>query len=126
MIDGLVSEQDLSVLEPGQSGVFIADSGEHGALQVTLADIDISAIPFLRYEELASENGGPIASRQADGRLVPESAYYQVEAMPDGNAPHWSSSRQQSGMLIIEGASRSWLAKQFRRIAANLLRETGF
>jgi putative peptide zinc metalloprotease protein len=88
--------------------------------------IDVSAIPFLHYEELASDNGGPIAARRSEKRLIPESAYYQLEATVNGDAPGWGNSRQQSGMLVIEGASRSWLGKQARRVIAVFLRETGF
>lgn len=126
VIYGLVSEQDLVMLKRGQSGVFIAGSGEYRALPVSVAAIDVSATPFLRYQELASDHGGPIAAQQVDERLIPESAHYQLEAVPEGEVPDWSSSRQQSGMLVLEGAPRSWIAKQSRRVVAVFLREAGF
>lgn len=126
VIDGLVSEQDLEAIETGQTGVFIADSGEHRALPLSISNINVSAVPFLRYQELASDNGGPIAVRQVGEQLVPESALYRVEAKLEEDAPNWSLTRQQPGMLVIDGASRSWLLNQFRRIFAVFLRETGF
>ncbi|MFC4260929.1 HlyD family efflux transporter periplasmic adaptor subunit [Marinobacter lacisalsi] len=126
VIDGLVVEQDLVMLEAGQSGVFIADSGEHAALPVRLSDISVSAIPFLRYRELASDHGGPVAVRSSEDRLVPESAYYRIQAVPQAGTPPWAPDRRQSGLLVVEGATRSWLVHQARRVVVVFLRETGF
>src|SRR5690606_41491007 len=91
VIDGLVSEQDLEAIETGQTGVFIADSGMHRALPLWISNINVSAVPFLRYQELASDNGGPIAVRQVGAQLVPESARYGGGAELEEDARDWSS-----------------------------------
>ena len=126
LVEGLVSEQDLDVLATGQSGVFIADSGEHSPLGVKLSTINMSAIPFLRYPELASDHGGPIAVRKVGEHLVPESAYYRVQALLEQEAPLWAPKRQLTGIMVLEGETRSWLVSQARRVIAILLRESGF
>jgi putative peptide zinc metalloprotease protein len=95
-------------------------------LPLSISNTNVSAVPFLRYQELVSDNGGPIAVRQVGEQLVPESALYRVEAKLEEDAPNWSLTRQQPGMLVIDGASRSWLLNQFRRVFAVFLRETGF
>lgn len=126
-VDGLLNEQDLSLMATGQTGIFITDSGEQESLAVTLADIDVSAISSLRYPELGSEHGGDIAVRKLeDGRLVPVSAHYRVEALLEEKAPSWALRRQYSGTLVINAEARSWFYTQYQRIVSIFVREAGF
>lgn len=126
VVDGVVSERDLASIAVGQSGVFIVDSGEHGAMSAVVREINVSAVPYLRYPELGSDHGGPVAVRQLQNRSVPEGAYYRIEASPEDGVPSWASNQQQSGLLVIEGKKRSWLASQAKRIWVVLFAESGF
>lgn len=125
-LEGLVHERDLGLLEPGQGGVFIAQSGESPGLKAQLSRIDISAVPVLPYPELGSEAGGPIAVRIQNERLIPEAAHYRVVASLELQPLDSEALVQQPGLLIIRGAPRSFLLHQMKRVTALFIRESGF
>lgn len=126
MLEGMVHERDLSLLAPGQSGVFIAASGEFPAVSARLTRIDISAVPVLPFPELGSEAGGPIAVRRQDERLIPEAAHYRLRLIPGDEVDEGFIHTRQAGMLVLEGAPRSALWHQLQRVAALFIRESGF
>ena len=126
VVEGLVNERYLTSVEAGQSGVFIAASGEESGIPVRLEQIDISAVPALPYAELGSDAGGPIAVRRQDDLLVPEAAHYRVEMALAEPAPTALQLKREVGVVVVEGKRRSALLHQLQRLAALFIRESGF
>ena len=126
VVEGLVNERYLTSVEAGQSGVFIAASGEESGIPVRLEQIDISAVPALPYAELGSDAGGPIAVRRQDDLLVPEAAHYRVEMALAEPAPTALQQKREVGVVVVEGKRRSALLHQLQRLAALFIRESGF
>lgn len=125
-VGGLVAESSLDSLESGQKGGFLSDQGDGERLTVVLDQIDLGASHLLPYPELASVHGGRIAVRTGqDSRLTPEGAHYHVSFLvSDASSGHVAL--RESGVVVVEGKRRSWLWTQFKRVAAILVRESGF
>ncbi len=126
IVEGLVNERYLTSLEPGQTGFFIAASGEGPRIPVRVGQIDISAVPALLYAELGSDAGGPIAARPQNELLIPEAAHYRVEMMLESPAPTPLRHKREVGVVVIEGKPRSALLHQLQRVIALFIRESGF
>lgn len=123
---GLASGQDLEALNNGQSGALISDRGDRSKLAVKVENIGISAVLALPFDELGSAQGGPIAARVgANEQLIPDRAYYRTEfSVLTPNIP--GNLSREPGVVVVEGVPRCWLWLQVKRIAAILIRETGF
>ncbi|GAA0783337.1 HlyD family efflux transporter periplasmic adaptor subunit [Marinobacterium sediminicola] len=126
LFEGLVNERDLNLLAVGQQGMFIAINGEHSAIPASVSRIDITAVPVLPYPELGSEAGGPVAVRRQDERLVPEAAHYRIQLMPEEPISDSLQGTRMTGMMVVEGDSRSALLYQLERVVALFIRESGF
>jgi putative peptide zinc metalloprotease protein len=122
---GMTGEQSLKVLEPGQEGVYIADRTDGPRLPVRLDAIDISAAIELPFPELGSRYGGHLPVRSVgEARLVPDGAYYRVNFSTheiDANA----GQMREPGVIVVQGARRSWLLSALRQMMAVLVREAG-
>lgn len=122
---GLAEEQNLKVLEPGQQGVFIADRADGPSLPVRLDAIDISAVFELPFPELGSRYGGHLPVRSVgESQLIPEGAHYRLSFSTDAHEAGAGQMRE-PGMIVVQGARRSWLLSALRHTMAVLVREAG-
>lgn len=134
LVEAWVAEADLERLRVGDSARFLAE--DPGVRAVTLRVRDIAATATRRLggvPELASPNGGAIAATPAQGgdptpegrAWVPEQAVYRVRLAPEvpGAMPRPQVLR---GAVLIEGAPMSLMLRVWRRVAAVLVRESGF
>lgn len=123
---GMADEQSLKVLEVGQQGVFIADRVDGPHLPVRLDAIDISAVFELPFPELGSRYGGHLPVRSVgDARLIPEGAQYRLSFSTEKRDAGAGQMRE-PGMIVVQGARRSWLLSVLQHTMAVLVREAGF
>ena len=74
---------------------------------------------------LASVYGGPLAAtRDAHGRLLPQTPVYRLDLQPAAGAA--APERRLRGTLVLEVEAEPLLTQVWRRIAAVLIRESGF
>lgn len=126
IVEGFVSELDVRFLSEGDKAVFIADRGDFTLGGLRLERMELSAIPSLPYPELGSDFGGHMAARQLrEGRLVPEQARYKV-MFDHGDLDDIKLDGRMTGIIVVEGARRSWLGYQLQQVASALIRESGF
>ncbi|WP_445400284.1 HlyD family efflux transporter periplasmic adaptor subunit [Zobellella sp. An-6] len=126
-VEGYLGEQYLDLVGQGSRGVFIADRPGGAALPVVIREVDMGAVFALPYGELGSEYGGRIAVRRiGEDRLVPEAGLYRVAMILDNGVTTVTTDARLPGVVTIEGAPRSWLWYQLRRMLAILIRESGF
>jgi putative peptide zinc metalloprotease protein len=124
-IEGFIREQNLPLIATDQPGAFVADRSDIQAIAVNISSVDVSAVYHLPYPELTSQNKGSIAVRpQPDGKLLPENAQYRVsfKLLSQNELPL----KQQPGVVVVTGKSRSLLWYQLRLLGAPLIRESGF
>jgi putative peptide zinc metalloprotease protein len=124
-IEGFIREQSLPLIATDQQGVFVADRNDIQAIGVTISSVDVSAVYQLPYPELTSQYRGSIAVRpQPDGKLLPENAQYRVSFRLLGQIE--PPLKQQPGVVVVTGRSRSLFWRQLQLLAAPLIRESGF
>ncbi len=124
-IRGYLREDDLTLIEPGAIGRFIADDPGRAAQAVRLQAIDPTASAFIERESLTSDRGGPVAVRRDDQkRARPIQAWYGVDILV--TAPHASPPQPLRGVVVINGKAESLFTRVWRRIAMLGIRESGF
>lgn len=123
-IDAYVDEAELERLLPRQLAKFIPDDPAGGIRQATLLTIESTAVRRLMDPQLASTQGGAIPVRQdKQGALVPETPVYRVQLEAgQGDAPAMAV----RGVVHLAGEPASVAMRFARRVAAVLLRESGF
>ncbi|MBG6248099.1 MULTISPECIES: efflux RND transporter periplasmic adaptor subunit [Symbiopectobacterium] len=126
LVEAFVSEKEWQRLRIGDPGTFYAQDVNHGAIPVTIADIDSTAARDLNnVPELASLYGGAIATL-SDGqrKLHPEQAVYRVllQIPPDFHAP----GQVLRGTAVMEGEAQSLLVRGWKLASAVLIRELSF
>ncbi|MBX3619153.1 MAG: HlyD family efflux transporter periplasmic adaptor subunit [Rhizobacter sp.] len=124
-VDAFVDETQLQRLGAHGSGVFIADTAEHGRVScksaavdaVQLAQLDAGALP------LASVYGGSLsAQHRPDGRVLPLQPTFRVRL---GDCDAQGAPRHEvTGMALLQGERRSWALEGLRRLVDLLHRET--
>ena len=124
VVEALVDQNAIGRFTVGAKARFHARSDPGDAIQGVVESIDTSRVQTMPHPMLATDHGGRIAAqRQHNGTLAPRDALYRVRIRLDA-APKFS--RQVPGSVAIDGASRSMLLDGARRLAAVLLRESGF
>ena len=122
---GLLRERDAVRVKGSAVGRFIPDDPALASVPVRLTDI--SVIAASRFDEplLAQPNGGPVpAMRDEAGAWKPVGSHYRVRlAATETLAPVRQVRR---GVAILEAERRSLAGRFLRRVAAILIRETGF
>lgn len=93
-------------------------------VRAEVVGIDGTAARTLTDPELASVNGGAIATRiGADETLIPEIPVYRVTLVPsDPDAPM----RTLTGTALLEGQPASIAGQVWRRVVSVVIRESGF
>lgn len=123
-VHGMVSDDLLHRIKPGAAALFYADDLDVRPVALKVAAIDSVNTGRLAEPYLASDFGGPIATRRdADGRLVAEGAVYRV-ILDAGKAP---PPRRQvlRGVVRIEAPKESLALQFWRAASAVIIRESG-
>jgi len=124
-VETYLSEADIQRLAIGDKGMFYAESGNPGSLEVMVESIDPDATHELSEAMLASTRGGALPVREHAKALVPEHAVYRV-VLKVGSQALAENLPILRGQVVIHGAARPWLAGYFRAALAVLRREAGF
>jgi len=126
VLEGYVREDDLPSVQPGAAARFYPDDPARPPLDATVVALETVNTGWLPDGYLASTFGGPIAVRTNDmGRLIPEQGHYRVRLLPhDPDLQH--PDQIVPGIVRIQGPSRSLADRIWRRVAAVLIRESGF
>lgn len=121
----LLDEEQVGLIEVGDSARFYADGGAGPNSGLRVVRIDRDASRTLPEAELAAPHGGSVAVREKKGQLFPERAVYRVTLSPDGKFAE-AAGHTWRGKLVIAGR---WTppAWSFLRSALSVLwREAGF
>lgn len=126
---GYIPESEIRRVGPGTVGRFIPESPDWPSMMVALADVSAVGATSVDIPELASTHGGPIAVRQQKltgqaARAIPVNASYLAtfDADVGGEAPDFSA----RGVVVLYGKAESLAGRALRRVAAVLVRESGF
>ncbi|QRE72336.1 HlyD family efflux transporter periplasmic adaptor subunit [Methylobacterium aquaticum] len=127
-VRGLVPEDAMARLYPGASGTFVPDDLTTGSIPVTVTSVSAAAVAVVEIPSLLSTLGGPVAVREEKGvGPVPVEAQYTVVLnRPDDELRLSGTPAVVRGLVTVSGRRESTAAHAFRRIAAVLVRESGF
>lgn len=119
-----VHEADLDRIELATSADFIPADIAAPSIRAEIVSIDGTAARTLNDPELASVNGGAIATRiGANEALIPEIPVYRVTLVPTGPT---SPARTLTGTAVLEGRAASIAGQVWRRVVSVVIRESGF
>lgn len=122
---GLATESEVHRIRQGAQARWISDTGMRAVLTLQVTRIDDAAVSVLPFPELASDHGGPIATRKlGDGLWRPQQALYRIELAPVSATP--APAQREPGVLRVEAPPRSLLMEGLRHVAAVLIKESGF
>lgn len=121
-VDAYVAQDQVHRLSPGDPVRFFAD-GQPEPLTGRVLAIGSTRANQLSHRMLSSHFGGPVPTASQDHALTPSAALFQVLVQLD-SAP--LALRETRGHLKIAGQRRSLLGEGATRLAAVLMRESGF
>ncbi|MCB8820580.1 HlyD family efflux transporter periplasmic adaptor subunit [Microvirga rosea] len=123
-IEAYMDETDLARIRPDRPATFIPYDATNAKIGATVVSVDKTALRSMSHPELASINGGPIASRQgANETVIPELPVYRVILEPHQPT---ASSRVEIGTVLLSSEPESLLRQAWRRFVTVLIRESGF
>nr|WP_272888913.1 site-2 protease family protein [Stutzerimonas stutzeri] len=123
---GYLAEADLWRVAPGARGHFVADDVLRDSLAVSLEEVDANGVSYIDQQALASDHHGPIAVRRdEEKRAQPLEAQYGVRFELESAAPQ-QVAHPQKGLVVLDGEAMSVLGSTWRRMAALVVRESGF
>ncbi|OQX44358.1 MAG: hypothetical protein B0D88_02610, partial [Candidatus Sedimenticola endophacoides] len=124
-IIAFLPEQRLGAIRAGARGRFIDEQGEGPAIEARLLRIAPTASVVLEEPYVSSLYGGGVTSRRdREGALVPEQGIYRLVFAP--LRPPESLARVRRGTLVLETGRRSIAHDLWQRLAALVIRESGF
>lgn len=118
----VIPEEDVHRLKPGATGRFIAAEPEMPALPVTLTGLSPAPLKTLPGAILGSAHGGPVPT-EPDGSGEVSGSWYGATFAALDRQP---VAHEMRGSVTLEAARESLAAGFIRRIAAVLVRESGF
>jgi putative peptide zinc metalloprotease protein len=123
--EGYVQEKYLNRLSVHATGVVYSDMNRGSPQPINIQSIDRTQSSVLPQSYLASVYDGPIAVREQNGQLIPESSVYKVLLNLDGNEllrPRLIY----RGEAHLQGERETIVYAAYRTIASVLVRESGF
>lgn len=124
-VESFVDEDRLHRIAVGQTARFYPDTASGATLALKVASIDVDAQHVLESPLLAAVNGGSVAAREVNGRLVPEKAVYRV-LLDVQHAEPTLSGQAWRGTVVIHAARESPIARFGRALMQVVWREAGF
>lgn len=123
-IVGFCNENDKNLLKQNVQANFIFNSGDIKDIKSVINSISTVATPHLEYQELSSDFGGDIATRQDNKRLKTEQAYYKV--VIDLEKDDIDLRNRKAGTLVTKGENSSLISKLYKKTLSILIRESEF
>jgi len=124
IVEAYVEEADLPRVHPGADATFYPENNEE-TIALTVVSVSPASVTELDPPEIASINGGGVAVRKNPaGKLVPDTAVYKVRLAPKQKMI--AIARKQRGAVEIKGDDVALLSRLYQRVAAIVVRETGF
>jgi putative peptide zinc metalloprotease protein len=124
-VETWLEDQDASRLRTGQAAYFVPDSATGTMLELKVVAIDQDATHLLPRTELSAALGGHVLTREKNGQMVPERAYYRV-VMDVKNLPPDMEHLSWRGSVTIHAQWESPAARYIRQLITVLVREFGF
>lgn len=121
-VDVLVSEDDISRVRVGDVVEVRVLRNRLETLPGKVVAVDTSRLATLPHPMLDAQVGGAIATLAGD-KHVPAGALYKVRVALDSQPP---LNQMAMGSATIHTQAKAWLPTQLKRIAAVLVRESGF
>lgn len=125
VVNGLAAVEDIGALEIGQEAVFIPNDTTRPAQQARVTSIRDTEEQDFSVPYLASTYGGDVPVRKdARGHIRAERSVYRVElSVMDQSEP---VTQTVIGQLHVAGKSQSVVSRVWDRVAAVVIRESGF
>jgi len=122
IVDAYVDQTDAERIQPGAPAAF-RPRGQWMSVAATVVDVDSTRSTKLPHPMLDANHGGPIATHSGDRQAMPLKTLYRVRL---SLAEPLTGGHETPGQATIEGARQSlaWLVAQ--KVAAVLIRESGF
>lgn len=128
-VTAYVSQSDIARLSNEANAQFIPDQLDSSVISIRIENIDQFASDVLEHPQLASDNGGPLATRRDQNNTMrPVDALYRVSGVSLDESDNKVSALwvPQQGSLKIEAQPVSIARKLYENIVAVLLRELAF
>lgn len=123
-VDAYVNERELERIRVGSSARFMPDALDFGVFECRVAEIDRLNVPVIDEPSLSSAYGGPIASRNEQGTITPNTPLFHVRL--DGCSPANVPLLKLKGVAHIQAERRRPLLEVIRNMSAVMIRELGF
>ena len=124
-VEAVLRETELALIEPGDAAKFVPDEIEIAAIAAKVVAIERANLRSLHIPYLQSTFGGKVAVRQDDnGNQIPEQSVFRMTLHLD-ELPKIEN-RVIRGVAKVEGKPASLASRIYRRVAAVLIRESGF
>lgn len=122
--DAYVAEADIARVRRGDRARVRIGTGLPYFRRGRVIEVDAARATILPHTMLDAQAGGPLTTLAAAGNArTARDAIYRVRIALD-EAPH--ATQMTVGEVVIDGAPRAWLSSGLERIAAVLIRESGF
>lgn len=124
-LEAVLHEADLGLVRRGDQATFYPDEFELPSLAAEVADIERANLRSLHIPYLQSVFGGKVAVHQDEnGNAIPESSVFRMTLKL--REPATYDDRVIRGVARVDGEPSSLLSRIYRRVAAVLIRESGF
>jgi len=125
-VRGLVPESDIWRIRIGSEARFIADAGIGVQVQAQIVSIGAAPVSAIDPIELAAVHGGTVpAEIDNRGRAVSTQSHYAVDAEVSEILAPGIAHQSRRGVLIVDGARESFLARFWRHALKIAVRESG-
>jgi len=126
MIEGVVSETDLSRIKKQASAKFIPDNPQLDSIWAYVQDIELANLKVLDMPVLASIYGGKVPVQfDETQQLVPDKSVYRVR-FKISPVETTKVDKIIRGVVHIEGKAESYLERMYKVVLSVLIRESGF
>jgi putative peptide zinc metalloprotease protein len=129
VVDTFIAEADIARIQAGQTARVHLGMHSTAIQNAKVLEIDLARVQVLPHAMLDAHTGGPIVTvnpSPGDGPnapRAPQEALYRVRVQLDAPPPL----RQMAvGRVVIAGLERAYFETVFERMAAVLVRESGF
>ena len=129
VVEAFIDEADIARVRAGQSARLHGGAQGLQVLHGSVVEVDAQRTSVLPHAMLDAQAGGPVATLGGNGHerrgeaLAPRDALYRVKialsAVP-------ADAQMRVGRVVISADAQAWLPMQLRRVAAVLVRESGF
>lgn len=121
-IDVMIEETEINRIQLGDAAKIYFNDGAFKTLEGSVGAIDSAKISALPHAMLDAQFGGNIATLTGH-KSIPAQAYYKVRVNFEQQPP---LQKMALANVNIETAAKAWLPTVFERVAALLVRESGF